>query len=187
MSARKRKAHETQIVSASGESPKADEDRGMMQAQEADAPRDEKMATCQERTVMDFCGKLLESVSDTGRTTLTKRLLESVTRQDLLDAGRLAPNTAEGQRMPMDHAGDDGRTAPLTAEVSAANHAAASRREPRRTWQQVVRMSSVLKGQRQQGRAGNLSTLGVFIETTQLMEVGDPLGDLRLPSTASFR
>jgi uncharacterized protein (TIGR02266 family) len=36
-------------------------------------------------------------------------------------------------------------------------------------------VASVLAGQHRQGRAGNLSTSGIFIETTHLLDVGDPL------------
>ena len=42
-------------------------------------------------------------------------------------------------------------------------------------WKESVRVASVLAGPHRSGRAGNLSSTGIFIETTNLLDLGDPL------------
>lgn len=87
----------------------------------------------------------------------TRALLGPITSEDLADAG-LRPSSADGDEAELDVA--------IEADDSA-------RRSGRRPFAARVRVSAAIAGLRADAQTTNVSEGGVFIETTQLLEVGD--------------
>lgn len=147
----------------------------------ASAPAADKDGPKTGPSVMQFLEKLGGAPAAPRRATPAKGLLGDIKRQDLVDAGRIDADSPEGPPADPHPTGpvavaeaEDGGP-PLQVEVSTPEGQAVGRREPRKAWREVVRVASVLAGQHRAGRAGNLSTSGIFIETTHLLDIGDPL------------
>lgn len=123
-------------------------------------------------SVMQFLEKL-GGAPETSRkrSTPAKGLLGDISREDLVRAGRIDRDSAEG---PPEPAADPPAAAPLEVELQSEGEGASARRSERLAWREQVKVSSVFAGA-QQGTVGNLSSGGVFVETAHLLDEGDPV------------
>jgi len=118
-------------------------------------------------SVTTFLKKLGGAPSTKGRSTPAKGLLGDLQRSDLVDAGRIASSEVP--------AGLDTDRTVVHVEVSTPRAAALGRKEERRAFQEHVQVRSVFSGTATTTRTVNLSGGGVFVETTAVLEVGDPV------------
>lgn len=142
-------------------------------------------------TVKQFLAKLGGAPDARGKKTPAKGLLGDIRREDLVRAGRIDEGSTEGP--PADRSTpptaavqeDAGRSnpsldgsqpagGPLQVELAIAE-AAKPQRDPRVPWKETVRVSSVFSGLPIDGTAQNLSPGGIFVETADVLEEGDPV------------
>lgn len=139
---------------------------GEGKAAKASEPRATKKRTG-DPSVTTFLQKLGGAPSTKGRATPAKGLLGDLQRSDLVDAGRIAPTDVPSGL-------DTDRTV-VHVEVSTPRAASLGRKEERRAFQEHVQVRSVFSGTATSTRTVNLSGGGVFVETTAVLEVGDPV------------
>ena len=113
------------------------------------------MARERKSDVRGFLESTRSPQDDAGRRTPARALLGAVDKTELVAAGLSAEGEPE-----------------VTVEVEADNGA---RKNDRRPFTARVQLSAAIAGINAETQTTNVSSGGVFIETTRLLEVGDPL------------
>jgi hypothetical protein len=120
-------------------------------------------------SVTTFLKKLGGAPSTKGRSTPAKGLLGDMRRSDLVEAGRLVGDEND------DLAGLDTSRTTVHVEVSSPGAKAKGRLTERTPFHAHVEVRSVFSPTARPLRSVNLSVSGVFVETTELLELGDPV------------
>jgi uncharacterized protein (TIGR02266 family) len=122
-------------------------------------------------SVTTFLKKLGGAPSTKGRVTPAKGLLGDMRRSDLVDAGRLS---GSGEIVDEFSALDTSRTT-VHVEVSSPGGPTKGRITDRTPYTAQVEVRSVFSPTAKSTRTVNLSVGGVFVETTEILELGDPV------------
>jgi hypothetical protein len=133
-------------------------------------------------TVASFLSKISTPRGQAGAASPAKGLLGGVTREDLQKAGRLGPDgvaSADGDAImppPLTDPGDDGISISIEMTSGEGGGARKAARVPTR---HTVAVRGVFSGDVVADggapRTRDLSAGGVFVETADLLEVGDPV------------